>query len=949
MSRFTPPRSGSRNQKTRTEKLSQFINFEYFRRFLRELTEEITTLEEAVDAVEAIGGEVKKSDLKVNLDALPREEGSLYWAIDLAKLFYDDGSTLVEVGPGAGGGGSGHTIQDEGTPLPDQPNLNFEGILVTATDDAGSSATKVTINPNRIQRTYVQITADIAGGLLIPNAIYEITDVQSQFLGFLPPEFTGLIYATSFVTTALSPTELATDGLILSINGDFQGVGDYSGVTGTVGNLLGNYYKEYEISVNITSHSGLTDRPFRIEGFDEAAIENNTLGITAGVSQVITPPPVDPTATPYTVTCRVIMEDAQNQAGQFQVGDLIFAGQTTIQGTVTAVSDTWTPLVNDIVIWNKVHWRNLTGSVGDFPTIDAVNWELISDLSTPATAEATGHILEWDACRYDLENDFPVAKRDKRGNYVWISYGWQSQFFPVSLLNTFPFGNDKFYSNEVSDTFIQALGNFRGTFGGNKVHNCSMSLIFSDGSPNCGFISNTYHSGSISGILLAGGSFLSYNEVGSGDIDEIALFDGSNISNNTVTKTGGIQSIWMKGSGSSIIDCLASGYIQYIELDATAGEPARIQGCFVGTNAQIQGLRLTSSSLNECSIESCHIEERAVWGSNNTAEAQILTSGTDTHGVTIRDVHMRAGCFMGGFQMSNKDQIYGLEFGVSNFFLSFGDLDFTLDPVNNQLRALKCVSGYSNIPVKLTPSAGVLNFDDGVHDYRFAGFVYIDSVTDETITTLQNFMGLFPVRIYGQNGRTHTLENGYETSGQFSLTEGDYFEMTNEKDFAEFIVPQQDIVATHDTVLEITRHRSRTGGMREGWLKARLLQSNILLLGSSPYQLKAQTGSSVVLWATKAVAKLKKGGATPYTAGGGGTLNMAISNVSQAGIGALLQDSEVTLGNTSDFYTPFEIINGINLVAGDDLSIWLQGGIDPTGGDAGDELIIDCHYVEVDL
>ena len=44
-----------------------------------------------------------------------------------------------------GGGGGGHTIQDEGVPLAAETNLNFAGAGVVATDDPGNSATLVTI------------------------------------------------------------------------------------------------------------------------------------------------------------------------------------------------------------------------------------------------------------------------------------------------------------------------------------------------------------------------------------------------------------------------------------------------------------------------------------------------------------------------------------------------------------------------------------------------------------------------------------------------------------------------------------------------------------------------------------------------------------------------------------------------------------------------------------
>lgn len=57
---------------------------------------------------------------------------------------------MTEFGGGgtrfAGGFGTGHVIQDEGTPLAQQVNLNFIGTGVTATDDPANQATNVTIS-----------------------------------------------------------------------------------------------------------------------------------------------------------------------------------------------------------------------------------------------------------------------------------------------------------------------------------------------------------------------------------------------------------------------------------------------------------------------------------------------------------------------------------------------------------------------------------------------------------------------------------------------------------------------------------------------------------------------------------------------------------------------------------------------------------------------------------
>jgi hypothetical protein len=52
--------------------------------------------------------------------------------------------TTIEL-PEGGGGGNGHVIEDEGTPLPQRNFLDFRGAGVVASDDAPNNATRVTI------------------------------------------------------------------------------------------------------------------------------------------------------------------------------------------------------------------------------------------------------------------------------------------------------------------------------------------------------------------------------------------------------------------------------------------------------------------------------------------------------------------------------------------------------------------------------------------------------------------------------------------------------------------------------------------------------------------------------------------------------------------------------------------------------------------------------------
>ena len=61
-----------------------------------------------------------------------------------------DGTDWVPADPSAG---SGHTIQEEGSSLTARANLNFVGGGVTASDDSGNNATKVTVTRTGVYRT----------------------------------------------------------------------------------------------------------------------------------------------------------------------------------------------------------------------------------------------------------------------------------------------------------------------------------------------------------------------------------------------------------------------------------------------------------------------------------------------------------------------------------------------------------------------------------------------------------------------------------------------------------------------------------------------------------------------------------------------------------------------------------------------------------------------------
>lgn len=77
----------------------------------------------------------------LSADPAPGNPGRLIWRTDLLQIRVDDGTSFSSLT----GGGGGHTIQEEGSSLPQRAKLNFVGTGVIAIDDSGNDATVITI------------------------------------------------------------------------------------------------------------------------------------------------------------------------------------------------------------------------------------------------------------------------------------------------------------------------------------------------------------------------------------------------------------------------------------------------------------------------------------------------------------------------------------------------------------------------------------------------------------------------------------------------------------------------------------------------------------------------------------------------------------------------------------------------------------------------------------
>lgn len=98
---------------------------------------------------------------------------------------------------------AGHTIQDEGAALPTEPNLNFIGSGVIASDDAGNTATRVTIEATFNVYNEIQIGTGVTVYYLANEA--EPDTVRAYVNGIRQPAENGAT-ASDVVTFSVAPS-----------------------------------------------------------------------------------------------------------------------------------------------------------------------------------------------------------------------------------------------------------------------------------------------------------------------------------------------------------------------------------------------------------------------------------------------------------------------------------------------------------------------------------------------------------------------------------------------------------------------------------------------------------------------------------------------------------------------------------------------------------------------
>ena len=124
--------------------------------------------------------------------------------------------------------GLGQTINNQATVVLNTNGANAYVIISGNTEYSVFFAPQQAIPSNFITVTWAQLNALITTNTLIPNADYHVTDAE---FGSTPIILTN-IYIKALTTNTVSQT-----GQGYFYNADYQGVGDYSGITGFSGQL----------------------------------------------------------------------------------------------------------------------------------------------------------------------------------------------------------------------------------------------------------------------------------------------------------------------------------------------------------------------------------------------------------------------------------------------------------------------------------------------------------------------------------------------------------------------------------------------------------------------------------------------------------------------------------------------------------------------------------------
>lgn len=165
---------------------------------------------------------------------------------------------------------------------------------------------------------------------------------------------------------------------------------------------------------------------------------------------------------------------------------------------------TLAPALNDVCIWNNLHYKNITGANGvTDPSADVVNWQVLT------YAKTNGYILEYNEINVDSSYRI-IYRKDSLNNEVeWTDLTTTGSF------DQFPFGNPQVVNNKVIEGSYWELCNTLITKDIRNNHLSNADVQFQTN--NDPFLIGTFRSNNIFGTIrplnwFKGGTALNVNQ-----------------------------------------------------------------------------------------------------------------------------------------------------------------------------------------------------------------------------------------------------------------------------------------------------------------------------------------------------------------------------------------------------------------------------------------------------
>ena len=297
--------------------------------------------------------------------------------------------------------------------------------------------------------------------------------------------------------------------------------------------------------------------------------------------------------------------------------------------------DSGTYAIGDVVIWNNLHYKNITGSNGGSPSTTPADWSLLSKSTT------NGYIKEVDFVVYNPTTNLIKVRYDFRNNEVDYYNNGGGR---VTLVD-FPFGNDNVTYNKVKGNSTCYFCNSPSDFVGNSLMNGNLTDSTNISSGTTGQVSyNTIQDGTIT-IATSVGS-VSQNIVNS----------DSNITiNGSIPSTGSVTNNVINSTSYISVGILAgTSYIS--ENTISASSYVKVDDAVTLTNSYIKQNTISANSYIQITANSTG---NNIWQNFLNSYSYLTTTGSHTGNVRGNNIQLTSfitiGSGTGGSDLSGNE------------------------------------------------------------------------------------------------------------------------------------------------------------------------------------------------------------------------------------------------------------------------------------------------------